>query len=256
MSDPIREFFDRDVQTDGPRVIFTFGSHGEAIGALNAARAVADRNIATALHDAAMTLLTGRHLLPDEAMYILRRGDFEFGLTRVIEITARERKSIPRERPTKKMDDFVTPEAAEAQNAALPARGVGVPGIDGWVRRLRKTEEAGHVHHLSKADRLAIADFLAALAPTEPPEEIGILRARVEDQATEIARLTRIIQMQPPARTTDAAQAREAALREAAEIALRHRSKVQINEELWHEGQDWAAKRISEAILALIGDSK
>ena len=40
MSDPIHDFFDRDVQTDGPRVIFTFGNHGEAIGALNAARAV------------------------------------------------------------------------------------------------------------------------------------------------------------------------------------------------------------------------
>ena len=57
-------------------------------------------------------------------------------------------------------------EALAALPAALPARGVGVPEIDGWVRRLRKTEEAGHVHHLSKADRLAIADFLAALAPT------------------------------------------------------------------------------------------
>ena len=39
MSDPIHDFFDRDVQTDGPRVIFTFESHGAAIGALNAARA-------------------------------------------------------------------------------------------------------------------------------------------------------------------------------------------------------------------------
>lgn len=39
MSDPIRDFFDRNVQTDGPRVIFTFDSHGAAIGALNAARA-------------------------------------------------------------------------------------------------------------------------------------------------------------------------------------------------------------------------
>lgn len=57
-------------------------------------------------------------------------------------------------------------------------------------------------------------------------------------------------------REDDPAQAREAALREAAEIALRHRSKVQINEELWHEGQDWAAERIAEAILALIGGSK
>lgn len=68
--------------------------------------------------------------------------------------------------------------------------------------------------HWAETETEAIAAWnrRAALAPTEPPEEIGILRARVEDQATEIARLTRIIQMQPPARTTDAAQARQAAL--------------------------------------------
>ncbi len=47
-------------------------------------------------------------------------------------------------------------------------------------------------------------------------------------------------------------EVRRAALMEAAAVALRHLSKVQINEPLWHEGQDWAAQRISEAILALI----
>ena len=31
------------------------------------------------------------------------------------------------------------------------------------TKRLRKTEEAGHVHHLSKADRLAAADLITAL---------------------------------------------------------------------------------------------
>lgn len=42
------------------------------------------------------------------------------------------------------------------------------------------------------------------------------------------------------------------AMREACdEIALRHKAKVEINEPLWHEGQDWAAQRISDAIRAL-----
>lgn len=31
------------------------------------------------------------------------------------------------------------------------------------TKRLRKTEEAGHVHHLSKADRLAAADLITTL---------------------------------------------------------------------------------------------
>ncbi len=87
--------------------------------------------------------------------------------------------------------------------AALPARGVGVPGIDGWVRRLRKTEEAGHVHHLSKADRLAIADFLAALAPTDAAQHLplhpsDLFQNADQSPAPEVT--------DPP---SDAAQARE-----------------------------------------------
>ena len=49
---------------------------------------------------------------------------------------------------------------------------------------------------------------------------------------------------------------RAAALKEAADIAMRHLSKVQINEPLWHDGQDWAAQRIADAILALIGEPR
>lgn len=37
----------------------------------------------------------------------------------------------------------------------------------------------------------------------------------------------------------------------AIEVAMRHRSKIEVNEPLWHEGQDWAADRISEAIRAI-----
>jgi hypothetical protein len=47
------------------------------------------------------------------------------------------------------------------------------------------------------------------------------------------------------------AEARVAALEEAVEVARRHHSKVQINEPLWHDGQDWASDRIAEAIEAL-----
>ena len=36
----------------------------------------------------------------------------------------------------------------------------------------------------------------------------------------------------------------------AAVIADRHLSKVEINEPLWHEGQDWAAESIALAIRA------
>lgn len=37
----------------------------------------------------------------------------------------------------------------------------------------------------------------------------------------------------------------------AADTAIQHISKIQVNEPLWHEGQDWAADRISQAIRAL-----
>lgn len=37
----------------------------------------------------------------------------------------------------------------------------------------------------------------------------------------------------------------------AIDVAKRHRSKLQLNEPLWHEGQDWASDRIAEAIAAL-----
>lgn len=37
----------------------------------------------------------------------------------------------------------------------------------------------------------------------------------------------------------------------AVDVAKRHRSKVQINEPLWHDGQDWASDRIAEALEPL-----
>lgn len=45
------------------------------------------------------------------------------------------------------------------------------------------------------------------------------------------------------------AAARAEAMEEAATIAKKHRLSIQINEELWHEGADWACDRIAEAIL-------
>ncbi len=42
-----------------------------------------------------------------------------------------------------------------------------------------------------------------------------------------------------------------AAYEAAADTAIQHISKIQVNEPLWHEGQDWAADRISQAIRAL-----
>ena len=116
-------------------------------------------------------------------------------------------------------------------------------------------------------------------------EEIGILRGTVEAQAAEIARLTRIIQMQPtrpqdaqssgqgkwhsarvdadgkvhfpPCR--DAQAVRDAALREAAEVAARfgpERPLVARNPKdrimgRW-EGEQAASASIAAAILALI----
>lgn len=78
----------------------------------------------------------------------------------------------------------------------------------------------------------------------------GMLDAQAAAQADYEARIIAALDLTP---APDAQAVRDAALREAAEVALRHRSKVQINEMLWHEGQDWAAERIAEAILALIG---
>lgn len=45
--------------------------------------------------------------------------------------------------------------------------------------------------------------------------------------------------------------ARKAILEEAATIADRHRSKIDVNEPLWHNGADWACDRIAAAIRAL-----
>lgn len=38
-----------------------------------------------------------------------------------------------------------------------------------------------------------------------------------------------------------------------ADIADRHRMKITVNEDLWHEGADWACDRIAAAIRALGG---
>lgn len=46
------------------------------------------------------------------------------------------------------------------------------------------------------------------------------------------------------------AEAEARGMERAAVIADRHLSKVEINEPLWHEGQDWAAESIALAIRA------
>lgn len=54
-----------------------------------------------------------------------------------------------------------------------------------------------------------------------------------------------------PAFVAEAVQEAVQAEREAcADYADRHRSQVQVNEPLWHEGQDWACDRIAAAIRA------
>ena len=44
------------------------------------------------------------------------------------------------------------------------------------------------------------------------------------------------------------ADASRQALEEAAQIARAHRSKICVNEPVWHDGADWACERIEEAI--------
>ena len=39
---------------------------------------------------------------------------------------------------------------------------------------------------------------------------------------------------------------------DAAKVAMRHKSKIAINEPLWHDGADWACQRIEDAIRALL----
>lgn len=53
------------------------------------------------------------------------------------------------------------------------------------------------------------------------------------------------------AQLADAQAAQAMVVERAVGVAKRHRSKVQINEPLWHDGQDWASDRIAEAIEAL-----
>lgn len=57
------------------------------------------------------------------------------------------------------------------------------------------------------------------------------------------------------AQLEDAKAAQALVVEQAAEVARRHHSKVQINEPLWHDGQDWASDRIAEAIEALADPS-
>lgn len=47
------------------------------------------------------------------------------------------------------------------------------------------------------------------------------------------------------------AAGQEAMRTECDRVALAHKSKIEVNEWLWHEGQDWAVIRISNAIRAL-----
>lgn len=57
------------------------------------------------------------------------------------------------------------------------------------------------------------------------------------------------------AQLADAKAAQAMVVERAVEAARQHRSKVQINEPLWHDGQDWASDRIAEAIEALADPS-
>jgi hypothetical protein len=46
------------------------------------------------------------------------------------------------------------------------------------------------------------------------------------------------------------AKAVEAEREACAKIAMDHVSLIEINEPIWHEGQDWASQRIADAIRA------
>lgn len=85
-------------------------------------------------------------------------------------------------------------------------------------------------------------------------DEITRLRARVTELTEERNvqnDLRQIAEDTADMLRAQLATAQADALAQAAEIALRHLSKVQINEPLWHDGQDWAAQRIADAIRAL-----
>jgi hypothetical protein len=45
-------------------------------------------------------------------------------------------------------------------------------------------------------------------------------------------------------------------LETCAKLADGHKSKVVVNEPLWHDGQDWTANSIGEAIRALLSDDQ
>jgi len=97
----------------------------------------------------------------------------------------------------------------------------------------------------------AIAEVRHVTPPNSPWEagDIGVGSSPVDYHIAAI--LNAVVSGELiPATERDAAVA--AALDEAANVAKRHTSTVDLNGELWHEGQDWAAGRIEDAIRALI----
>lgn len=88
-------------------------------------------------------------------------------------------------------------------------------------------------------------------------KDAEITRLRAEIETTNLAWGKTSIQLGwANARLAEAraakADAWDQAMKAADETALRHISKIEINEPLWHNGQDWAAQRISDAICDLV----
>ncbi|WWT39560.1 hypothetical protein [Microcystis phage Mae-JY02] len=152
--------------------------------------------------------------------------------------------------------------------AAIPARGVGVnlqlakDCRDAVNGKGPKAYDWSDKPHRLIYDLCREIERLAALepAPTDAPEEIGILRARVEDQTATIAALRRELAMGRAA-PTDAAQAREAAqadfvtlLTDAAAVAMKAREAALRDAAEACRYDD--AHDCREAILALISEAR
>ena len=144
MSDPIAEFFDRDVQIDGSRVIFTFDSHVEAVATLNRARAVSERD------------------------------QFKFGFTVGFEAaeTARSRGQIVGPISQKMLEEILPDERIEAcarillsdfeMNVRLFNR-EGRPRFAMWERMARAVEGSS-TYHFSDGGEKVIRTMLTAAA--------------------------------------------------------------------------------------------
>lgn len=88
------------------------------------------------------------------------------------------------------------------------------------------------------------------LAGVNRPEPGQLDYCAIADAALDLARTCLSLMAQ-----LEDAKAAQALVVERAERAARqHISRVQINEPIWHEGQDWAADRIARAIRDLAPD--